>query len=388
MGNAQNYVSTTWEENVRLAKAHGIDAFVLNVGHDASDATQMDLAYTAAETVGDFYCFISLDMSYASLFGSASDIIATYITPLASRAGQFKYEGKAFLSTFSGEVAGTFLEGNSNIQEAWASFKAASPVELYFVPEWTGISGSTSVTDHPVVDGIGQWLAWPTGDANPTTDIDITFQKDALSNSRTYMAPVSPWFYKHLTPGAGGNYIYRSDDFLLATRFEQLIAMDTLPDFIEVISWNDFGESHYIGPMPSEANFPAAGSISSTAYTKSFHHQSMLGLVSFYSQWYKSGTFPKVSKTAVYWWYRPHLKDAVASSDPLGSPLNAEWTDDLVYAAVILGENSLVTSVQITSGVKSDIQTLKHGVVNKVTAQLKPGSQEIVSLASCLFFVK
>lgn len=52
------------------------------------------------------------------------------------------------------------------------------------------------------------------------------------------MAPVSPWFYKHLTPGAGGNYIYRSDDFLLATRFEQLIAMDTLPDFIEVISWN------------------------------------------------------------------------------------------------------------------------------------------------------
>ena len=40
----------------------------------------------------------------------------------------------------------------------------------------------------------------------------------------------------------------RGDNFEYRARWQQLIAnRDSLP-FVEVATWNDYGESHYIGP--------------------------------------------------------------------------------------------------------------------------------------------
>lgn len=38
------------------------------------------------------------------------------------------------------------------------------------------------------------------------------------------------------------------DDNLYIDRWMKLISMPDQPDFIQIISWNDYGESHYIGP--------------------------------------------------------------------------------------------------------------------------------------------
>jgi glucan endo-1,3-alpha-glucosidase len=46
------------------------------------------------------------------------------------------------------------------------------------------------------------------------------------------------------------------DDNLYVNRWKELIAMPAQPDFIQIVSWNDYGESHYIGPM---AGSPPAG---------------------------------------------------------------------------------------------------------------------------------
>ncbi|KAI5475388.1 hypothetical protein MNV49_001456 [Pseudohyphozyma bogoriensis] len=372
-GNFQEYTAEAWEADFALAKVSGIDAFAINVGGDASDPTQLDLAYTAAEATG-MKAFISLDMTYTSVFGSTDNILSTYITPFAD-------DGKVMLSTFSGENSGTYLDGNSDIQSAWASFKAAaaalaSPVDIYFMPFWTGLDGSTAVTNHPVVDGIGQWLAWPTTDAAPSTGIDAAFQTDALNNGKQYIAPVSPWFYVHVV--ADNNYIYKSDDHLLATRYEQLLEMDTLPDFIEILTWNDYGESHYLGPVRDAANLPS-GTDSSESYAGAdFPHDGMLGLVAYYNQWYKTGTRPTVNETQVYMWYRLHPKAAVATSDALAAPTNADWTDDTLYAAVILAPGSSVTSARFsTGGVAGSVQSLAQGTVNKVSATFSTGAQLI-----------
>ena len=32
-------------------------------------------------------------------------------------------------------------------------------------------------------------------------------------------------------------------------RWTQLISAEHQPDYVEIITWNDFGESHYIGPL-------------------------------------------------------------------------------------------------------------------------------------------
>jgi hypothetical protein len=57
-----------------------------------------------------------------------------------------------------------------------------------------------------------------------------------------YIMPVSPWFYTNL-PGYGKNWLWRGDD-LWYDRWQEVLSIR--PEFVEIISWNDYGEFHYI----------------------------------------------------------------------------------------------------------------------------------------------
>ena len=57
-------------------------------------------------------------------------------------------------------------------------------------------------------------------------------------------------FPQHYGPDTyNKNFIYRFDDWLLSARWTLLITHRDSVDFVEVITWNDYGESHYIGPI-------------------------------------------------------------------------------------------------------------------------------------------
>lgn len=87
--------------------------------------------------------------------------------------------------------------------------------------------------------------AWPSGPRSITTYPDASYF-DFLKG-KPYMAPVSPWFYTNL-PGYDKNWLWRGDS-LWVDRWNQLIAGEFQPEFVQIISWNDYGESHYIGPL-------------------------------------------------------------------------------------------------------------------------------------------
>jgi glucan endo-1,3-alpha-glucosidase len=53
---------------------------------------------------------------------------------------------------------------------------------------------------------------------------------------------VSPWQFKEL--GGGNNWVEQSDT-LWKYRWEQTLQVK--PDIVEIVTWNDYGESHYIG---------------------------------------------------------------------------------------------------------------------------------------------
>jgi len=76
-----------------------------------------------------------------------------------------------------------------------------------------------------------------------TTYVDASYLQ-AL-NGKPYMMPVSPWFYTNL-PGYDKNWLWNGND-LWNTRWQQVWYLQ--PDFVQIISWNDYGESHHIGPM-------------------------------------------------------------------------------------------------------------------------------------------
>ena len=44
-------------------------------------------------------------------------------------------------------------------------------------------------------------------------------------------------------------WVYYSDDQLYATRWDTIISNRDKLDLVEINTWNDYGESHYVGPI-------------------------------------------------------------------------------------------------------------------------------------------
>lgn len=59
------------------------------------------------------------------------------------------------------------------------------------------------------------------------------------------------------------------------TRWQNVIQNRDKVDLVELVTWNDFGESHYLGPI--EGNLPAG----SEAWTTGFDHQGKVNLCRF-----------------------------------------------------------------------------------------------------------
>lgn len=60
----------------------------------------------------------------------------------------------------------------------------------------------------------------------------------------------SGWFFTHFGGEASysKNWVFPSDR-LWFDRWRQILEL--APRFVEIITWNDYGESHYIGPLAS-----------------------------------------------------------------------------------------------------------------------------------------
>ncbi|OAV90095.1 hypothetical protein PTTG_03287 [Puccinia triticina 1-1 BBBD Race 1] len=361
-GNAQNYTKEQWISDMRTAQEAHIDAFAINIGTDASNDVQLPMIYESAKSLG-FKVFMSFDMNYYAYPGSSKDI-QKRVLQFAKHPARFQYRKKTFISTFSGEVPGTFMDANQNYTAAWCTLKASlrgQGVDTYFVPGWTGIKPSTS----RCADGLLSWDAWPhNSDIEPANfeqvNENVTAQetlyfpdKASMLASRavhkTFAAPVAPLFFKHINPSPTDNYIYRSDDWMMVNRYTNLIKQRVPPEFIELLTWNDYGESHYLrDPQPS-ANLPS-GMVSSLQYVDGFSHTAFLNMLSYFNQWYKTGTPPVMNQTTMYIWYRPHVKNAPATDDLLPAPAFANTTEDRIYGYVIPAPNTTVSAVRILSG--------------------------------------
>jgi glucan endo-1,3-alpha-glucosidase len=159
----------------------------------------------------------------------------------------------------------------------------------------------------------------------------------AGNGGKLFMAAASPWFYSHYSYK---NWFYGGDDWLYPARWEQLVANRNKIDLVEVISWNDYGESHYIGVrtfsflslrevdctdelldfQPIEGAQP-----NSEAWVNGFDHLAWLDMTKYYADAYRTGTWPTITQDKLYLWARPHPASASAPSDPLGLPTGAGW---------------------------------------------------------------
>jgi glucan endo-1,3-alpha-glucosidase len=151
----------------------------------------------------------------------------------------------------------------------------------------------------------------------------------------------------------------QKSDTLFATRFEQILgdpASNTtsnttnpavLPDIIELLTWNDFCESHYIRDLSSPeitgSDYADFGNMAQYIY--GFDHSPWRLMAQFYISWWKTGVAPRVTKDRVVFWYRIHPKGAVClGGTSFGSSVrNAQLPADAVFAWALVKEPSTIS---------------------------------------------
>ncbi|MBW0464296.1 hypothetical protein O181_004011 [Austropuccinia psidii MF-1] len=192
------------------------------------------------------------------------------------------------------------------------------------------------------VDGLLSWDAWS---SLPSPDRSNFQQLQAVG--KQYAAPISGLFYKHLSADESGNYIYPTDSWYIIQKYLDIISLS--PDFIELLTWNDFGESHYLRDPRPAANLPI-GVVSSKQYVDGMPHEPLLDMISYFNRWYKSGSRPPLSRSKAYIWYRPHSKDAVATSDSLPRPKSSDQTKDNIYIFLMISSNIEISRIELKTG--------------------------------------
>ena len=128
------------------------------------------------------------------------------------------------------------------------------------------------------------------------------------------MAPLAPWFYTRVWgSGWSKNWIYGSEQ-LLPQRWEQIISLQ--PDFVQIITWNDYSESSYVCSISGDSPIDMGGITPILTNPHAMHHDAWLDLSKYYIQWYKNNARPTVTSDQFYWWYRTHPKSNVNGNAP------------------------------------------------------------------------
>lgn len=121
-----------------------------------------------------------------------------------------------------------------------------------------------------------------------------------MLQNKTYMMGVSPYFYTRI-PELGKNW-YSSSDSLWYDRWLQVL--EKMPEIVQIITWNDFGESHYIGDIVDSQVLEA-----SADYVSGMSHKGFRAMLPYFIAAYKAGkkdiTLPaELGDGAVSAWYR------------------------------------------------------------------------------------
>lgn len=365
VGNTYPYNVNDWTTDMADAQSANIDGFALNMGSDSWQPDRINDAYTAAQNAGNnFKLFLSLDMTVLSCQSTYdAQNLVNLVARWANHPNQAVHDGKVLVSTFAGSDC-TFGQGSSN---AWENLFVQpllnAGVAIFFMPSI--FSDPSTFSSNNWMDGELNWNSgWPMGDYDVSTASDLQYM--AALGSKEYMPAVSPFFYTHFGANSWNkNWLYRGDDWLYCTRWEQIIAMRNTVVMTEILTWNDFGESSYIGPIQQDSALPAGSNV----WVDGFDHTGLLPLTKYYATAFKTGSYPPVTTDSIFMWTRPHPADATASNDPVGRPTGWNWTNDFVWAVVLAQGPATVT---LTSGGSSTSFPVVAGL-NKLQIPSQPG---------------
>ncbi|KAB8071248.1 glycosyl hydrolase family 71-domain-containing protein [Aspergillus leporis] len=339
-----------YDSDMKRAKALGIDAFALNIGVDRVDPftdTQLELAYESAAK-NDMKVFISFDFNWWRE-GSEGAQVGQKIARFAGKPAQLMMDGKVFVSSFAGDRVDV------------GAIRSAAGRPIYWAPNYHNPESA----DISKVDALLNWMAWPNDGNNkaPKPGRHVSVQdgdKKYMSalGGKPYIAPVSPWFFTHFGPEVpySKNWVFPSDN-LWYDRWNEMLSLK--PRFIEVVTWNDYGEAHYIAPLGSPHTDDG-----SSKWVNDLPHNGWMEMARPYIAAYKAGAASVneyIKEEQLIYWYRPTPRgvncdttdtcmvpaDNSTGNYFMGRPNGWETMEDSVFVVSLLKSPA---KIQVASG--------------------------------------
>ncbi|KAK4498960.1 hypothetical protein PRZ48_009471 [Zasmidium cellare] len=360
--NSYAYDEGQWKTDIAAAQQVGIDGFALNwippncQGDESWAVDRIDDAFHAAEDLG-FKLMYSFDMSYTEcdVYWNQTfmqDMIVKY----AGSSATYRWNSNIVVSTYGGDqvddqYGDMFFQGLKDRMKSSNAITLVPALTTYSMAAQTDPSKAAKklISEYPSIDGYFNWQAWPLDvDQNITASPDLAFQSALKNAGKTgpYMMAMSPWQYKDLNNGNPLDAWVAYSDMLFPKRFQQITANDQIqPDIIEILTWNDFCESHYIRDLPSQdikaKDYVELGDMG--AYVWGQNHAPWRIIAKYYISWWKNGSPPPITMDQVVFWHRIHPKGTICTGGSSSGIRNNAFPEDAVFAWALVSESSTIS---------------------------------------------
>ncbi|KAF0324854.1 glycosyl hydrolase family 71 [Colletotrichum asianum] len=348
LSNTCEYTVDEYKVDIGLAQEAHIDGFVVNFGIHEEAIVKLPEFFFAAEQTG-FKLLLSFDYEGAGAW--PKERVIELLNRFGPSPAYFKRGWQPVVSTF---------EGTGNAAD-WHDIKAATG--CFFMPSFSSI-GAENAVNTGVTDGLFSWAAWPHGNTRKMDPgLDASYRH--FLGNRPYMVAVSPWFYTNL-PTWNKNWAWKGDD-LWNDRWNEILQIR--PEYVQIISWNDFGESHYIGPLHEKQFGAFEYGKAPFNYVRDMPHDGWRLLLPFLIDLYKNG-HATINREGVVTWYRIHPGHAGDCGGTTGNaPSHGQelhhpseiMEDKVVFSALLTGPASVTVSI---GGVPQEASWDDDGVPN------------------------
>ena len=422
-----------YEKEIQQAQAAGIDGFALDVGSWLSEGVSSEyyIAYAsqmfeaAYQLNTGFKLFFSADFCCGNTVSDAEDMMRRFANDPNFKTVYYQYNGAYVLSTFTGEtqigmagfqqirsdLANGTNPSTQSVSSTWPTIEVGGApsnagLQIFLVPAFFNGWGGDIPTLSEVQSGFNSWnstingsLYWGiAGVPGSGGSIDqIPSSEDYASvvqnnGGKVYMAPITLQFWG---ANAASSYNYYEYSGYSGMRKMWMDAINVShPDWVEIITWNDFIEGSYVSPIDDPNKYSSAnyltGSGLPTGVLNYFHtHAGATALLPYFTQWYKTGVQPTINNDSIYWAYRTQsVNDTASNNTPQisGNTDNGPIADVIYVTAnlvqpgtLVVTSGSKVTSFALAAG-SSDVQApFVDG--NTPSFTFKPSSTGTVELS-------
>ena len=367
-----------YEREIQQAQAAGIDGFALNVGGWLNQnyyiVYSAQMFEAAARLNSGFKLMFSADMCCGNAMADVEDMVRRFANDPRYSPVYFKYNGKIVLTTFSGDNMGTafWQQVKSDLASGGNPSTAAepqvlaevagppsnAPVNIFLVPAffWGGEIPNTAAVQQgfsqwsSTIDGSFYWgIAGVPGSGGSLDQVSSSesYASVVHGGGKLYMAPICLQFW-----GANANRYYEYSG-AAGMRKMWLDAINVShPDWVEIITWNDFIEGSYISPIDDPNKYQSANFLNTTGVPSStlgyFHsHTGATALLPYFIQWYKTGVPPALSTDSIYWFYRTQSMSSNPGVPTVSAATNYGPVADVIYVTANL---AAAATLKVTSG--------------------------------------